>query len=159
MQGSTKKAPLAIDARTEGGQAVIEAALVLVLLIILLMALLDLGRAYFTYLALQNAAGEGAAYGMINPTWWQGDDVTGEHYHEDPNNIIFRVRSESPSGLVSWGETRVTVKALFLTPGNPITVTVDFDYELITPFARLFSGDGTITLRGQAVQSIISPGS
>ena len=45
----------------QSGQALVETALVLVVVIILLGGLVEFGWAYFRYLALQGAAGEGAA--------------------------------------------------------------------------------------------------
>jgi Flp pilus assembly protein TadG len=136
------------DAKEEGGQALVETALVILVLIILFMGLVDLGRAYFTYLALQNAAAEGAAYGMVHPTWQSSSD------NPDPENIEYRARHESDDGLVNWSTISVTVDSLFPTPGNPITVSVAFDYELVTPLGQLLANDG-ITLRTVARQTIM----
>src|SRR6185295_11358721 len=51
----------------ERGQGLVEFSLMLVFLSVLLISLLDLGRAYFTYLALKDAASEGAYYGSAFP--------------------------------------------------------------------------------------------
>lgn len=53
----------------EQGQSLVELALSLVLLLTLLAGLVDFGRAFFTYVALRDAAQEGAAYAsVINPS-------------------------------------------------------------------------------------------
>ena len=148
--------------RTERGQALVETALALLILIIILMGVLDLGRVYFTYLAMQDAVGEGAAYGLIHPTWqypagapdnphaWPYDNE-----NPDPNNIKFRAQNESPSALLDWAETRVIVDAPFASPGNPLTVTMEFDYDLITPIMQAVFGD-QITVRATAIQIVMS---
>jgi hypothetical protein len=135
---------------SEEGQSLVELAVVSVLLIFILVAVVDLGRAYFIFLALQDAAGEGAAYGTIHPTWCQEDD------NPSPNNIAYRVRHESPSGMISWDDTTVLVTAPFPTPGNTISVTVIYNYPLITPFMGALAGGGTLPVRAQAVQTILA---
>jgi Flp pilus assembly protein TadG len=139
----------------EQGQALIETALVITVLLLLLMGLLDLGRVYFTYLALQNAAAEGAAYGMLHPTWQTSDaGADPSIVNPDPENIDYRARNESEDGLVNWSGITVTVDSLFPTPGNPLTVTVTYDYEVLTPVGQVLAGD-TITLRASARQTIL----
>lgn len=133
----------------EQGQALVEFAMSLVLLLLILMGVIDLGRVYFTLLALQDAVGEGAAYGLIHPTWH------GESDSPNPNNITYRTQNESPSGLLDWSETTVTVDAPYPTPGNQITVTIAFDYEFITPIMQAVLG-GTITVQATAIQVIMS---
>ena len=49
------------------GQALVEFALLGLLLGMLLAGALDLGRAYYTSIIVDNMAGEGAAYAALNP--------------------------------------------------------------------------------------------
>ncbi len=141
----------------ESGQALAEAALVFIIVILLLAGLVEFGWAYFHYLALQDAAGEGASYGIMFSTWQQGDDPAGAYYHPDPNNITYRAQNESKGGIIDWSTTTVTVEAPFVTPGNFITVTVSYEHEVITPLLSTWVSDGTITLNARAVQRILSP--
>lgn len=136
---------------SERGQALVEAGLVFILVLLMLGGLVEFGWAYFHYLALQDAAGEGAAYGSMFPTWHYPSDSA------DPNNIAYRVRNESQTELLDWSSTGVNVEAPFTTPGNQITVTVTYDHELITPFLTGFTDGGAIRLRATAVQTILSP--
>jgi len=148
----------------ESGQSLVELAVVLGLLVFILVAVVDLGRAYFIFLALQDAAAEGAAYGAIHPSWHGQPDLpeTNCNYveaplsHDDPNNITYRVQNESPSGMISWTDACVSVEAIFPTPGNTISVTVVYDYQVITPLIGIFVGDDTIPVRAQAAQTILS---
>jgi Flp pilus assembly protein TadG len=52
--------------RTEKGQAMVEFALVLPLLIALLCGIIDFGWLYYNQIALSNAAREGARYAVIH---------------------------------------------------------------------------------------------
>jgi len=138
--------------KKEKGQSLVEFALFFSIILVMLSLVLDMGRLYFAYVAIQNAAAEGAAYGIVFPTWHDGVD------NPDPNNIAYRALHEAPSGLIKWVNPDVDTEVVFTTPGNPITVTVYSDFKLITPIAQLFAGGEVIRIRGTAVQSIISPG-
>ena len=48
------------------GQAVVEFALIIPVFLLLLLAAVDFGRMFFTYIQANNAAREGAAYGAAN---------------------------------------------------------------------------------------------
>ena len=117
----------------------------------LLGGLIEFGWAYFRYLALQDAAGEGAAYGIMFPEWHDSGD------NGNPNNIVYRVQNVSESEILDWSSTVVSVEAPFTTPGNPISVTVRYDHQLVTPILSQMVSDGTITLRARAVQTILAP--
>ncbi|HSM54832.1 MAG TPA: TadE/TadG family type IV pilus assembly protein [Candidatus Sulfomarinibacteraceae bacterium] len=147
------------ERKTQSGQALAEAGIVFILVLMFLAGLVEFGWAYFRYLALQSAAGEGAAYGIVFPTWWHGDasDPDTDHFNDDPNNIIYRVKNESKSDILDWSNVDVTVEAPFTTPGNPITVTARYEHDLITPLLSPLVPGGSITLRATAVQRILSP--
>ena len=51
--------------KKESGQSLVELALSMTLLLILLAGVVDLGRAFFTYIALRDAAQEGASYAAV----------------------------------------------------------------------------------------------
>ncbi|HSB66646.1 MAG TPA: TadE family protein, partial [Anaerolineales bacterium] len=52
----------------EAGQSMVELALTITLLMMLLAGTIDLGRAFFTWLAMRDAAQEGASYGTFHPS-------------------------------------------------------------------------------------------
>src|SRR5258708_6394373 len=51
----------------ERGQSLVELALAMPVLLLLLLGTVDLGRAYYTYVAAENAAREGARYAASSP--------------------------------------------------------------------------------------------
>ncbi len=136
-----------------------ETAFVLIFLLLLLAGLIEFGWAYFHYIALQDAAGEGAAYGSMFSSWQQGDDNTKPYYNPDPNNIYYRVRYESGAGIIdfSTSDTTIKVEAPFITPGNPLTVTVSYTHTFITPIITPFIVGDSIQLQATAVNTILSP--
>ena len=121
-------------------------AISLTIILMLLAGVLDIGRAYYTYLSLRDAAAEGAAYGSIHPT-----DISG---------IQERVVGESPDGVVNWSGATVTV-----TPTGPnincrgggIKVRVDYGYTLLTPFIGSIVGSQTLPMSATVVNTILSP--
>jgi hypothetical protein len=116
---------------------------------------------------LQDAAGEGAVYGSIFPDRLGLDDPTVppdenpcqellKNDCDDPNNVVYRVQNEAPvGGLIDWSSTDVVATAPDgQEAGNPITVVVTYEYEVITPVIEVFTGD-TMTLKATAVNTIV----
>jgi len=118
----------------ENGQAVVELAITLTILLLILLGALDMGRAFFGYISIVNAAREGARVGAVLGT---------------PSAIAPAVQREiSGNGLdpglvtvsYSWGGIR-----------GPVVVSVTYPFDLIVsgilPFTRL-------TLRSTATMMI-----
>ncbi len=144
--------------RSERGQSMVEMALMLTILLVMLSAVLDLGRGFFSFIAIQNAAAEGALYAAINPRC-RSADVIG---CADPNNVLFRARHESPEGLVDKQRMTVNVTcddgatcgSAALIEGQPITVTVVYQFQLLGPFSAM-TPDGQLYFKAHAVQNIL----
>jgi len=127
--------------KKERGQSMVELALALPLIILLLMGLIDFGRAFYIVVALNDAASEGAVYAGHRP--------------EAVAAIQERAAAASNEALVAIEVGDVTVE----TPdgvfaGNPVVVTVEHEFEFITPLIGDMFG-GSITLRGRATHAII----
>jgi hypothetical protein len=60
------RAPLENN-RSEKGQSLVEFAVSLVILLIILAGIIDLGRLFFYFIAMRDAAQEGVMYGIIDP--------------------------------------------------------------------------------------------
>ena len=123
-------------------QSLVEAALALPVLIMLMLGLLDFGRAYYAPVALHDAAEEGATYAAIAP--------------KDPGGVRLRA-SEASRQLVpiSPNDVRVVYPQV-LEVGAPITVTTQVTIELFTPFGSSFFPEDWLVLEGRATHSIIS---
>lgn len=124
------------------GQSLIEVALVLPIIIMILLGLLDFGRAFYTLVALRDAADEGASYAAIKP-----NDSAG----------IQRRAAEASTNLVNiqMGDVSI-IRPSPLAVGQPITVTVNFYFDLYTPFVQGLLPDGELILHGSATHAILS---
>jgi Flp pilus assembly protein TadG len=140
--------------RSERGQGLIEFSLMAIFLVILLMGVLDLGRAYFTYLALKDAAQEGAYFGSAFPQCGASAGACA-----DPNNIPFRVRHSAPSGgLVDWagpGAHVTTTLPPVMEAGQSLTVTISYQYQMLTPLVGTIANGQVLTLTAQSSAVIV----
>lgn len=124
--------------RPSRAQALVEFALILPVLALLLVAILDLGRMFYSYEALANAAREGARYYALHP----GEVAATEE----------RVRAEL-DGRVS--PVTITVacpesgSCANLNPGQEVRVTVSWAFTPITPLISAISG-GPINVQTSA---------
>lgn len=84
----------------ESGQSMVELAVSVVVLLILLAGVVDFGRLAFYYLALKDAAQEGASYASIFPN--------------DNFEIIERVKA----GVVDENQIQVILRFRTMTPGD-----------------------------------------
>jgi Flp pilus assembly protein TadG len=136
----------------QAGQALVELALMAIILMVLLGFTLDIGRAYYSYLALKDAAGEGAYYGSVHPGWIDSGDCA------DPTNVVYRVKNSAPSGgLVNWDSVAVNVDVPSTTAGSYITVTATSQFQLIAPFTSVFTGGSTVPLTAVSSARLLAP--
>ena len=137
----------------------------MVFMIILLMGVLDLARAYFTYLALKDAAGEGAYFGSVYPQCIDADgiDVDKDGFEDDgagcagDNNVLHRVEhSAVQGGLVDWSSATITTTLpTTLTAGAVLTVSVEYTYQMLTPFVGAIANGQELTLTARSAATII----
>jgi Flp pilus assembly protein TadG len=103
----------------ERGAGIVEAAVVIPLLLLILASVVDLGRAYFTYIALIDAAREGARYGAGHPTESGIDGkICAASVAEAQGQLIFGTLS-CPGSVTTAGNT--------YAPGSAVRVTVHVD--------------------------------
>ena len=122
----------------EYGQSMVEVALIFTILMILIAGTADLGRAFFTWLTMRDAAQEGASYGSICPT--------------EVGELESRVRDN----LDLTNVYTVTVNAPNTSPGKTIAVTVDTDLPINTPFLGTVLGSPSIAIHATVNDTILS---
>jgi TadE-like protein len=139
--------------KAQKGQSLVEFSLGLVMLLLIVSGLLDVGRLYFTFVALEDAAGEGALYLSLNPQCVHATDGT---ECANPNNADYRVRN-SGGQEVDW--SNADIKFDIPEPygvGEPVKVTVSYSYRLFTPIIPKITGLNPITISANASQIIIT---
>lgn len=146
----------------ERGQSMVELAISLTFLLILLAGVVDLGRAFFTYIALRDAAQEGASFAAV-----------ARSQYNDPlacAAIEQRARSTSttPVDLSDTNDVTVAINvggmncaaasvanACF---GNGVQVTVTYaNFPITMPFMGQIVGDNTISLSAVVEDTILTP--
>lgn len=135
----------------EKGQSLTEVALVLPVVLLILAGVLDLGRLYYVTVALTDAAGEGATYAAISPP--TSPEVEAE----------IKARTQAASGgMVQIEADEVAVicpgNCADIVAGDPVTVTVGYDFTVATPVIYAIVPDGVIRLRGIASESVLTGG-
>ncbi len=131
----------------EQGQSLLEFSISLVILLVLLAGIVDLGRALFTYMALRDAAQEGALYGSFNPT--------------DTSGIETRIGNNSNmlNDLVSAGSILRTVTH----DGSPCTgdaITVQVTYQnfpITMPFLGTILGRQAVDITARVTDTVLAP--
>lgn len=129
----------------EKGQSLVEFAFSLVFLLILLAGIADLGRALFTYLALRDAAQEGAFYASVNPT--QTSAIKDRVYNA----------SDLLRGLGSQVSVTVSIEGEACA-GNAVVVRVTYkDFPITMPFLGTFLGTQRINITASISNTILTP--
>ena len=147
-------------ARSERGQSLVEMTLGFVVLLVLASGVLDLGRAYFTFVALEDAAGEGALYAAIDPACPVDVGSDSDGVCDPPNNA--RDRMENAGGeLLDWSaDVTVTFDPDPATApyplGQNVEVVIEYPFDLLTPVLNDIVPSGVLTLTAHATQNVIS---
>lgn len=139
--------------RMQRGQSLVEMSFGFVILLFMISGLLDIGRLYFVHLAMEDGAGEAALYLSLFPdcrTASDGADCA------DPNNAEYRARMAG-SGNLDWSSASITVeRPSVYGVGDPVSVTIAYNFGLVTPIIPRIVGLNPITLTTEATQIIIS---
>jgi Flp pilus assembly protein TadG len=136
----------------ERGQSLVEFSVSFTFIMLLLAGSVDLSRAFFALIALNDAAQEGSVYAATDPT----------------NNaeIIARVRATSSNPIDLTDTTAVTVPAPVLVDdlgngeycaGNGITVSVTYQFVFTMPLINTFITSNSFPLTGTSTATILTP--
>jgi len=143
--------------RFECGQSMVEFALILVILLVLLSGIVDLGRAFYAYIIIRDAAQEGAVYGSIAPK----DDIplfknevekrveTAFTDPADPSNV--------PIDVSKMNVQTDIIGTACATPGNAVRVRIEYTLPVTMPFLGTIIGSQEIHMSTSIENAILSP--
>jgi hypothetical protein len=131
-------------------------------LLIVAAGVLDLGRLYYAYVAVTDAAAEGVAYAAINPP----DKPVGTNLSTCPINpacndpqdtgCTCQRALDATGGLIGPDDLRVQIIWSGSTEsGDEIGVSVSYNFELMTPFLNAIVPSGMLRLRTVVTETII----
>lgn len=144
-------------AKGEQGQSLTEFAISLVILLTLLAGVVDLGRMFFAYIIIRDAAQEGAVYGSIAPK----DDLD-----SFKSNVEERVKtafsdpsdpSKMPIDISNLAVQTDIIGATCATPGSGIRVRVDYSVPISMPFLGALVGAQEMNMSATVENAILSP--
>jgi Flp pilus assembly protein TadG len=124
------------------GQAAVEFALVGVIFFMLVMGLIEVGRAVWHYNALSHAVREGARYAMVHGSEDTDPSGPGSSYYSAPDqdSQVTQTVEDFASGL---DVSNLTVSSEWLSgsniPGTKVQVTGEYEFEPIFGFAGMVS--------------------
>ena len=141
----------------ELGQSLTEFALSLVIILTLLAGVVDLGRAFFAYIIIRDAAQEGAIYGSIAP---KGDLTTLEN--EVEARVITAFTDPTDSSNVPIDISKINVQTIIIgsscaAPGNGIEVFVEYSLPVTMPFLGAVIGSQEINMSAGVENPILAP--
>ena len=131
--------------RSERGQGLVELALVLPLLLMLFGGIVDLGRAFYTYIGLTNATREGARTGARRP--WDAPAITSATETELANSGI--------TGVVpviecqKWSATGNGAPANCVDTEGGDYITVSAEYKGFSLWLGAFTQVHALTISGR----------
>ena len=109
--------------RDQRGQSTVEFALVVPILLLLVLGIMEFGRAYSSNLALQNAVREGARLAITGATDAQ---------------VVQRVKDSAPT--LDTTQLTVTVSPATRRQGDNVSITATYNFKYITPIIQNISG-------------------
>ncbi len=159
------------------GQSLVELAISLTVMLLLLSGAVSFGMALFSYVAIRDAAQEGALYGSFNP--YIDSNHNGKYDTGELNGatICARVKAASDSpvnmnafacttdGAASHAGNNIDVSATTgsacegvtgSTP-NGVQVRVEYNYPIIMPYIGGIIGSDHIHLNAVVTDTILEP--
>ena len=106
--------------KKEGGQSLVEFALVLPIFLLVLFAIVDFGMAFHAWITVTNSAREGARLGAVRAS---EDDI--------------RLRVLDTTGMLDQTKLLVSVTNAEGNPGESVVVDVSYHYTLLSPLAGI----------------------
>ncbi|MEE9599008.1 MAG: TadE family protein [Anaerolineales bacterium] len=141
----------------ELGQSLVEFALSLVIILTLLAGVVELGRVFFAYIIIRDAAQEGAVYGSIAP---KSDLIALENEVEARVITAFTDPTDSSNVPLNISKINVQIKiygSSCAAPGNGIEVRVEYSLPVTMPFLGAVIGSQEINMSASVENPILAP--
>lgn len=132
--------------RHHRGQALVEMAIILPVILLVMLLGLDLGRVFFGWVGLNNASRIGASYAAAHPTAWGSPGSPAQQANYEAQILA----DASALNCTLPGTLPTPVFPNGTNLGAPARVTLECDFALITPVVAQIIG-GTITISAEAV--------
>ncbi|MHB8626572.1 MAG: TadE/TadG family type IV pilus assembly protein [Aggregatilineales bacterium] len=149
--------------KLRSGQSLVEWAISLVVLIMLFSGVVDLGRAYFTLVMLNNAISEGAHWAALYPACINSasNSTGGYSQCKGSNSIVGRILNEEQTldrnsfKFVCWStlDASGVTGQFYNTNNNTVTLSVTYQATFFTPIITTLFGS-TVNLTTEVKEVI-----
>jgi hypothetical protein len=152
--------------KLEVGQSLMELAVSITVLLIILAGIVDLGRMFFHYIAMRDAAQEAASYGSINPTHcnqirdraWIAMATSSAIDVTVTINGFYGADITQLDTAFSEDCLAASANPMHACHGNEIVVTLsDNEFPITMPFIGSFLGRQNIPLETTITGTILRP--
>jgi hypothetical protein len=153
---------MAVNKRTSG-QTLVEFALVLLLLLVLVMALFDIGRAILFYAVLNTAAREGTRFAVVQDYQSFGGETyqvscSAEDKKPGDTNICSEVEDKF-FNIAALSDSTITIQHFDDGKTEPdeyfVIIDIAYDFKPVTPGLNLI-GDFTIEVSSQMIKTPVA---
>ena len=131
--------PLKARLRADSGQSLVEFAITAIVFLTLIFSIIELSFLFFTKLALQNAVREGGRYAITGQAMTSKSRYASILQTVEDNSMGFATSSNTTISSAVGGPSTGG------GPGDTITITVTYSYNVITPLVAAFSTGGKYT--------------
>jgi Flp pilus assembly protein TadG len=158
--------------RSERGQSLVELAISLTVMLLLLSGAVSFGMALFSYVAIRDAAGEGALYGSIKPNSPTGAYTIGAVLNSGDICARVKAASTSPVNMTAFNcstsegasHSGNNIDVSLVGDGRPceggnangVQVTVEYYQPVFMPFMNAIT-NGQIHLTARVTDTILEP--
>jgi hypothetical protein len=133
----------------KSGQSLVELSLGFAFFLFFLLGMLDIGRLYFIYVAMEDGAAEAALYYALNAqceTAADGPDCV------DPNNALYRAEHASSQQVdFGWDDVVLDCDEIAASADNEdmVQCSITYPFKTLTPIITTIAG-GSINLTAEA---------
>ena len=140
--------------KSESGQSIVEFAVCVMIILTLLVGISDFGRALFTYIALRDAAQEGAVFASICP---RDMSAIESHARQASNYPINLSDTTAVSVVCTYEDGSSSACGSYVpSPGVGVKVTVSYpNFAITTPLLGTIIGSQTLSLSAEVIDTIL----
>ncbi len=133
----------------QSAQSLVEFALLLPLIALLFLGAVDLTRAFYYYIVLQNASREAARVVIDYPEEYTDSDACAAAAREAGGYVTLSCSGATPSVTISPAANSAANPPSRQPGRHPVTVTATASFKPITFLIQSFGSGGVITLKAQ----------
>ncbi len=138
--------------RPEKGQSLVELAVSFMVLLFLLGGVIDLGRMFFAYIAIRDAAQEGAIYASITEAKTEAD--IRDRIHISSDNPVDMAAVPDADIKISINNGAVDIPDA--CAGDQVDITVTYYHQFIMPLTTMIV-DKPLPLKAEIHYIILTP--